>query len=278
MLDDLLERLKERRIPFDLAARSLDTPADIGIVRCKAEELLGESNEETYADQQAAKWHEIVAYMSIIADRLRSVTLPNGDQIQVPQAEAPAYFEWVLWRAFLAIDSLTNKPYEARRFKVDQDFLPVGPAPGNGPDLVFEFADFTLVVEVTLTQSSRQEAAEGEPVRRHVATVMDGTSKPVYGLFIAYKIDINTLDTFRRGDWFINEERRIRLNIVPVTLAQFREFFEASFSNNMASVSRVRALLDACCSLRDQHEAAQWRHEINGVVKEQIAQLAEQED
>lgn len=80
----------------------------------------------------------------------------------MPQAEAPAYFEWVLWRAFLAINSLANKPYEARRFKIDQDFLPVGTAPGNGPDLIFEFHDFVIVVEVTLTDNSRQEAAEGE--------------------------------------------------------------------------------------------------------------------
>jgi hypothetical protein len=276
VLDDLVKRLKERRIPFDLAGKSLDTPADIGIVRCKAEELLGESNEERYADQQAADWQEISAYMSIIAQRLRPVTLPNGNQIQVPQAEAPAYFEWVLWRAFLAIDSLMNKPYDARRFKVDQDFLPVGTAPGNGPDLVFEFSDFTLVVEVTLTQSSRQEAAEGESVRRHVATVMEKTTKPVYGLFIANKIDINTLDTFHRGDWFVNEARRIRLNIVPITLAQFREFFGAMFARDIVSVARVRALLDACCSLRDQHEAAQWRHEISGVLEEHMSRLAGQ--
>lgn len=275
VLEDLLTRLKNRKIPFDLKGKSLATPADIGQVRYKAEELLNESNEERYADQQASVWQEIAAYMTIIIGRLRSSTLPDGNQIQIPQAEAPAYFEWVLWRAFLAIDSLKNKPYEARRFRVDQDFLPIGTAPGNGPDLIFEFVDFTLVVEVTLTQSSRQEAVEGEPVRRHVATVMENNAKPVYGLFIANKIDINTLDTFRRGDWFTNEERRIRLNIVPFTLAQFKEFFEAIFSKNAVSVSRVRSLLDACCSLRDQHEASQWRHGINNTLQEHISELAE---
>ncbi|MFZ4525558.1 MAG: AlwI family type II restriction endonuclease [Chlorobium sp.] len=59
----------------------------------------------------------------------------------MPQSEAPAYFEWILWRAFLAINSLNNKPYDARRFNIDQDFLPVGTAPGNRPDLIFEFHD-----------------------------------------------------------------------------------------------------------------------------------------
>lgn len=123
----------------------------------------------------------------------------------MPQSEAPAYFEWVLWRAFLAIDSLVNKPNEARRFKIDQDFLPVGTAPGNGPDLIFEFNDFVLVVEVTLTTNSRQEAAEGEPVRRHVADLVmhhqERAGKPVYGLFIANRVDSNTAETFRIGVW-----------------------------------------------------------------------------
>lgn len=277
VLGDLVERLRERSIPFDLSNRSLETAADIGIVRYEAEELLNESNEETYANQQAGEWQEIAAYMSVLANSSRRVTLSDERSIQVPKAEAAAYFEWVLWRAFLAIDSLTNKPYEARRFKIDQDYLPIGTAPGNGPDLIFEFADFTLVVEVTLTQNSRQEAAEGEPVRRHVAAAAtERTPKPVYCLFVANKIDINTIDTFRRGDWFLDEQNRVRLNIVPITLAQFVEFFRAMFSRNAVSVSRVRALLDACCALRDGHEATEWRRAIESSIDEQVRDIVRQ--
>lgn len=50
------------------------------------------------------------------------------EEIRCPQSEAPAYFEWALWRAFLAINHLQNKPYEARKFNIDQDFMPVGTA------------------------------------------------------------------------------------------------------------------------------------------------------
>ena len=67
--------------------------------------------------------------------------------------------------------------------------------------MVFEFADFLLVVEVTLTESSRQEAAEGEPVRRHVADIAEEQKaiggKAVYGLFLANRIDSDTAETFR---------------------------------------------------------------------------------
>ena len=90
-------------------------------------------------------------------------------RISIPKGEGPAYLEWAVWRAFLAIDSLCNPPWQARRFQIDQDFLPVSCAPGGGPDMVFESDDAIIVVEVTLTASSRQEADEGETVRRHVA-------------------------------------------------------------------------------------------------------------
>lgn len=266
VLDDLLQQLEKRGIPFDATGKPTDTPADIAIIRHQIEEILSERNEEEYATRQAVEWEEIAAYMELIITRKGKKTLSNGEDIEVPQAEAPAYFEWVLWRAFLAINSLANKPYEARRFKIDQDFLPVGTAPGNGPDLIFEFHDFVIVVEVTLTANSRQEAAEGEPVRRHVADLVSHygaqSGKPVYGLFIANRIDSNTAETFRIGVWFTQTDDKMRLDIIPVTLVQFKAFFEALFTSGRVEVGLIRELLDLCGGLRPAHEAPAWKHEI----------------
>jgi len=277
VLDDLLQQLRRRGIPYDVGGKPTDTPADIEIIRHQIEALLAEANEEAYAAQQAAVWEEIAAYMELIITRRNRKTLSNGEEIEVPQAEAPAYFEWVLWRAFLAINSLANKPYEARRFKIDQDFLPVGTAPGNGPDLIFEFDDFVLVVEVTLTANSRQEAAEGEPVRRHVADLVafyqEQSGKPVYGLFIGNRIDSNTAETFRIGIWYTNADEKMRLDIIPITLAQFKDVFEALFESGQVDVALIRELLEQCGSLRPTHEAPAWKREIAGVVQRTVGQL-----
>ncbi|MDP2852591.1 MAG: AlwI family type II restriction endonuclease [Gallionella sp.] len=277
VLDDLLQQLEKRGIPFDATGKPTDTPADIAIIRHQIEEILSERNEEEYATRQAVEWKEIAAYMELIITRKGKKTLSNGEDIEVPQAEAPAYFEWVLWRAFLAINSLANKPYEARRFKIDQDFLPVGTAPGNGPDLIFEFHDFVIVVEVTLTANSRQEAAEGEPVRRHVADLVSRygaqSGKPVYGLFIANRIDSNTAETFRIGVWFTHTDDKMRLNIIPVTLEQFKVFFEALFTSGRVEVGLIRELLDLCGGLRPAHEAPAWKHEIQQTFNHRIAAL-----
>lgn len=277
VLDDLLRQLKKRGIPFDATGKPTDTPADIAIIRHQIEGILSERNEEEYATRQAVEWEEIAAYMELIITRKGKKTLSNGEDIEVPQAEAPAYFEWVLWRAFLAINSLANKPYEARRFKIDQDFLPVGTAPGNGPDLIFEFHDFVIVVEVTLTDNSRQEAAEGEPVRRHVADLVSHygaqSGKPVYGLFIANRIDSNTAETFRIGVWFTRTDDKMRLDIIPVTLVQFKAFFEALFTSGRVEVGLIRELLDLCGGLRPAHEAPAWKHEIQQTFNHRIAAL-----
>ena len=277
VLDDLLQQLEKRGIPFDATGKPTETPADIALIRHQIEGLLSERNEEEYAARQAVEWEEIAAYMELIITRKGKKTLSTGEDIEVPQAEAPAYFEWVLWRAFLAINSLANKPYEARRFKIDQDFLPVGTAPGNGPDLIFEFHDFVIVVEVTLTDNSRQEAAEGEPVRRHVADLVSHygaqSGKPVYGLFIANRIDSNTAETFRIGVWFTRTDDKMRLDIIPVTLVQFKAFFEALFTSGRVEVGLIRELLDLCGGLRPAHEAPAWKHEIQQTFNHRIAAI-----
>lgn len=265
VLDDLVQQLRQRGVEFDLAARHVAEVGDINVVRHEVEDKLFSLNEHEYATQQVNQWKEIVAWMDLLIDNNnRSITLESGEEIKVPSGEAPAYFEWVVWRAFLAIDSLVNPASEARKFKIDQDFLPVGTAPGGGPDLIFEFDDFVLVVEVTLTTNSRQEAAEGEPVRRHVANaVLDyqAAGKKVYGLFLANKIDSNTAETFRFGVWYLPDDQRMHLDIVPMPLVQFREFFVAMFNHQRIDTAYVQEIIRRCRDLRE-HEAPVWKAKI----------------
>lgn len=171
--------MQQYGIAYSTVGKDLDTPAHINQVRYEIEELIAEKKEEAYAAQQANQWQEIAAYMDLIASRKERMRISEDEEIRIPKTEAPAYLEWSLWRAFLAIDTLANKPYEVRRFKIDQDFMPVSTAPGNGPDLVAEFDDYVVVIEVTLSESSRQEAMEGEPVRRHVADLMQQYNQPM---------------------------------------------------------------------------------------------------
>lgn len=277
VFSDLLKQLDARHIVYDKSGFLLDTAADINNARRSLEAKLSQYNELEYAENQCAQWQEICEYMELVMNRGGSRQY-DENEISVPKEEAAAYLEWVIWRAFLAIDHLTNKPYEARRFRIDQDFFPVNTAPGNGPDLVAEFSDCVIVIEVTLTENSRQEAMEGEPVRRHVADLMleyaESSGKPVYGLFIANRIDSNTAETFRTGVWYTRNNERLSLRIVPITIAQFGAFFKAIFKANQASPKAVINLLDECESYRTNCEAPQWKSNIDTIVKRTVSTMS----
>lgn len=275
VLNDLVTQLENRNEAYDLSTKTLDTPADIAVVRHEIEERLSELNELEYATRQAELAVEISGFMELLITRKWSKTLPDGDEIEIPRTEAPAYFEWIVWRAFLAINSLVNMPWEARRFKIDQDFLPVGTAPGNGPDMIFEFEDMVLVVEVTLTTSSRQEAAEGEPVRRHVAKYAEDFSdqaKQVFGLFLAINIDTNTANTFRLGQWYLQDDNKIDLHIVPMTLIDFKNILDAVQDDVPTLLPQFKNFLRDCRMYSTQ-DAPEWKAQISQLSNQMAENL-----
>jgi hypothetical protein len=188
------------------------------------------------------------------------------------RSEAPAYLEWTLWRAFLAINTLTNKPWEVRQFAVDSEMNPLSHASSRRPDIICEFDDYVLVVEVTFTENSRQEAVEGEPVRRHVADVALRYAgvKPVYGLFIAPRIDTNTAETFGHGN-FVVAQKRVPLSIVPMTLEQFGAMFRHGFKSSPGiGPDDVRSFLDAAIALRSDDGEA-WKAAVEGLLRDSLA-------
>ncbi len=263
VVNDLAGQLTARGVPSYPPPVGTPLP-DIEIIRHAFEERLLQLDEEEYAAAQAGQLDEIAAWMDAVATR-GSATLADGTRLTVPRGEGPAYLEWVIWRAFLAIDSLVKPSWEARNFKIDQDFLPVHCAPGGRPDMVFEFENAIVVVEVTLTSSSRQEAAEGEPVRRHVATYAENSPKPVYGLFIALQIDSNTAHTFSAGAWYLPDDTKISLDIVPLTLKEFRAFLLGGRQNLSEMPQKLRMLLIECRSVANR-DAPHWKREIAQIV------------
>lgn len=273
VLNDLMRQMKERRIAFDISDLPLDTPAEINIARRRLESIIAQTDEIQYAQAQCDQWKEISDYMSLLIKGGGKTVYDEDNAIEVPKDETPAYLEWTLWRASLAIDHLVNMPYEVRGFKLDSDFMPVSAAGGGKGDLYCEFEDFTILTEVTMSTSSRQEAMEGEPVRRHVSDAVLKYDKPVYGMFIAVRIDTNTAETFRHGIWYAKDDVKQRLDIVPLTLAQFQKYFVAMFDANKANPETVRDLLVECESQRDISEAPFWKKYIDRTVAEKSERL-----
>lgn len=272
LLDDLIKQMQERHILFDISDLPLITAAEINVARQRLENILAQTDEIQYANDQCNQWREIRDYMTLLIRGGGKLVYDEDNAIEVPKDETPAYLEWTLWRAALAIDHMVNKPYEVRGFKLDSDFMPVSAAGGGKGDLYCEFNDFTILTEVTMSTSSRQEAMEGEPVRRHVSDAVLKYDKPVYGMFIAVRIDTNTAETFRHGIWYAKGDVKQRLDIVPLTLAQFQKYFVAMFEAEKASPERLRELILKCESRRDILEAPAWKQYIDATVSDKVTE------
>ena len=273
LLDDLIKQMRERHILFDVSDLPLNTAAEINIARQRLENILAQTDEIQSANDQCNQWQEIRDYMTLLIRGGGKLVYDEDNAIEVPKDETPAYLEWTLWRAALAIDHMVNKPYEVRGFKLDSDFMPVSAAGGGKGDLYCEFNDFTILTEVTMSTSSRQEAMEGEPVRRHVSDAVLKYDKPVYGMFIAVRIDTNTAETFRHGIWYAKGDVKQRLDIVPLTLEQFQKYFVAMFEGNQAKPEHLRDLILECEIKRDILDAPDWKQHISTVVDERANEV-----
>ena len=267
-LTSLVQVLKKMGIVYDISQYRLETVADVNNARLNLQSLLDRENELNYAVAQRDKWREISDYMELVMRRGGVKSYDDGSEIIVPKEEAAAYLEWVVWRSFLAVDSLVNKPHEVRSFNVDKDFFPVNTAGGGQADLVAEFDDCVVCGEVTTSSSSRQEAMEGEPVRRHVADLSVSYNKPVYGLFVANTVDTNTAETFRIGVWYLKDDQRIDLQIVPLTLKQFNALFRYMFEHDVASPKFLVELILKCSEVRRNLTAPEWKDKIDSIISD----------
>lgn len=235
------------------------TREELELAVTSLEELILAAREKAWADAQHTRVDEIIR-------GLREIGLPKSSTAyEVIDADLkPSYLEWLLWRAVLALArGGVRDPAAARGFKIDEDILPIGFAPAGGADLVFEFNDFVIVLEATLMAGSRQEAAEGEPVRRHVAKALADHRKPVYAVFVAGTLDVNTVETFRLGHWYDANEQLLSLNILPVAVEQFAQWFETVANQQSPDPADVVSLVENLRAVEERNDGAvSWRDRL----------------
>ncbi len=99
--------------------------------------------------------------------------------------DAPLMLEWNTWRAMTMLDGGEVKA----NLHFDDFGQPVSTAQGNMADIVCDYGDFGVSVEVTTATGQRQYEMEGEPVARHLGKLKHTANKPFFCLFIAPAIN-----------------------------------------------------------------------------------------
>jgi len=106
--------------------------------------------------------------------------------------DPPLALEWNAWRTMTMMDGGNIRA----NLSFDDAGNPLSTAPGNNADIVCDYGDFTVTVEVTLMSGNKQYDAEGEPVARHLGDIKSKTGKPAYCLFVAPTINPSTVSHF----------------------------------------------------------------------------------
>jgi hypothetical protein len=139
--------------------------------------------------------------------------------------DAPLMFEWNIRWAMTMLDG----GKVTANLKFDDFGNPMSTAQGNIADIVCDYGDFGLTVEVTMQTGQRQYETEGEPVTRHLAKWKKENDKPSYCLFIAPRINEACIAHF-----YALHKMNISYyggfsTIIPLPLSIFRKMVDDSY-------------------------------------------------
>lgn len=155
--------------------------------------------------------------------------------------DAPLMLEWNTWRAMTMLDGGNIKA----NLKLDDKGQPMSTAAGNMADIICDYEDFGLTVEVTMQSGQRQYEMEGEPVSRHLAKLKKETGKEAYCLFIAPKINESCIAYFYALHTMNIAFYGGKSVIIPIELDVFINMVEQSYkADYVPNSSQVKALFE----------------------------------
>lgn len=155
--------------------------------------------------------------------------------------DAPLALEWNVWRAMTMMDGGRIHA----NFAFDDVGNPLSTAPGNNADMVCDYGDFIVAVEVTLMSGSRQYDAEGEPVARHLGALKENAGKPAYCLFVAPTINPSVVSHFYGLHRISIRHYGGKSVIIPLTLDRFVGMLaQARNCGYVPSPDKVRAFCE----------------------------------
>lgn len=214
-------------------------------------------------------------HLAEISDILDQIVKRGGELIAGQEYRA-ALLEWAIWRLFLVIGHFQVDVTRTHGFRLDEDLHPISHAPGGAGDLLLTYDEYTIVCEMTLLTGSRQFAAEGEPVTRHVyraSAAQTDLGRPVFGLFIAPSIDPNTVDLYHDARYWPNWQTAVATPVVAMTIADVREMIDR-MKEVMITPADLRQLLEDILDLQSAHASGpEWFQASRQVYQEWLNSL-----
>ena len=178
--------------------------------------------------------------------------------------DAPLMLEWNTWRAMTMLDGGNI----TANLKFDDYGNPMSTASGNMSDIVCDYGDYMVCVEVTMASGQKQYEMEGEPVMRHLGKLKKSSGKPCYCLFVAPTINEASISHFYMAQHLNVSYYGGTSTIVPLPLNIFQKLIEDSFKANYTpNPDHVRRFFDASKNIaiqciRDGGDETEWYTKI----------------
>lgn len=154
----------------------------------------------------------------------------------------PLMLEWNTWRAMTMLDGGEIKA----NLNFDDYGKPLSTAAGNMADIICDYGDYFVCVEVTMSTGQRQYEMEGEPVTRHLGKLKVATGKPCYCLFVAPSINEACISHFYTLHHLNLAMYGGKSTIIPLPLTVFQKMVEDSYKVDYTpNPKQVRAFFEA---------------------------------
>lgn len=113
-------------------------------------------------------------------------------------ATVPTIYEYIVAIAWYYVADKNFDIYNSLNLTLNADFQPIIHAGGGKGDIVIEYPEQVVMLEVTLMNKNAQKRGEWEPVLRHSVNLKaENTSKESITFFIADELDLNTINIWR---------------------------------------------------------------------------------
>lgn len=152
--------------------------------------------------------------------------------------DVPTIFEYLIAIVWYEMSQRSINIAKALNMSLDANLLPRRFASGGQGDILYNFTDHDVLLEVTLTNGVNQRRAEIEPVIRHSAQhLLENPNDKSYTVFIANVLDPNVLVSFRAAAkqpyYSTNGERKVNgLKIIPLDIPNIKYIINNDITYN----------------------------------------------
>lgn len=168
----------------------------------------------------------------------------------------PVMLEWNTWRAMTMLDGGDIRA----NLNFDDFGKPLSTAAGNMADIVCDYGDFLVTVEVTMASGQKQFEMEGEPVSRHLGKLKVASGKPCYCLFVAPTINDACISFF-----YMLHKTNLAMyggksTVVPLPLTLFQKMVEDSYkASYLPNPENIKAFFENSNTLaQETNDESAW--------------------